>query len=289
MQRFMREKDLRRKRKLETKQAEYSKDSHTPCIIMKFPRLPQAQVGLLNNLESSSPSCDKQVGVGGFANVSSLLLSLSPRGRSGCPESFPLGIQMEKQARWACHLHKATEWDDGSSEIIGLTSSSEPHGQNQGPSGASRGRGWGWGVQVGERRQRLRLPWVPLENFATKTSSLVASCSAGVWCGGHPWLAGSTAIHPGPLLSTPGLAASFPCLHLLLTAETMHTASRNIFPEHCFYHAPPQIKNLQLWTSWTSPLSPIVMLCLTTWYFKKYFEFSSNTVKGRFLHKNLDL
>lgn len=41
-------------------------------------------------------------------------------------------------------------------------------------------------VSVGEWRQRLRPRWVPLENFATKTSSLVVSCSAGVWCGGHP-------------------------------------------------------------------------------------------------------
>lgn len=36
-QRFMRGKDTRKERKLETKQAEYSKGSHTPRIIMKFP------------------------------------------------------------------------------------------------------------------------------------------------------------------------------------------------------------------------------------------------------------
>lgn len=102
-------------------------------------------------------------------------------------------------------------------------------------------------LYVGEWRQQLEYAGFLWRILPRNPSSLVVSCSAGVWCGGHPRHAGSTvSTHPGPLLATPGLAASFPCLHLLLTAGTMHTASRNIFPEHCFYHAPPQLKNLQL-------------------------------------------
>ena len=226
-----------RKRKLETKQAEYSKDSHTPRIIMKFPRLPRAQVGLLNNLESSSPSCNKQVGVGGFANASSLLLSLSPRGRSGCPESFPLGIQMEKQARWACHLHKATECDDGSSEIVGLTSSSEPHRQNQGPSGASRGRGWGWGVQVNVGRWEEAATQTALGSFGEFWhEDLISGCLLFSWCvvwgtsmtcwlHCYPPVQGHSSPHLGLQLVFPAFTFSSqptPCTLLL------ETSSRNI-------------------------------------------------------------
>lgn len=186
MQRFVMEKDLCNKRKLETKQVEYSKDSHTPCIIMKFPWLPLAQVRLLNNLLSNSPSLCKQVGVGDFANVSSLLLSLFLIGRSGCPEGFPLHIQMEKQAPLTCHLHKVTEWDNGSSRTSRQLSPSVPCGQQWDPSGVE----WGWGMAVDEWtlkwRKAHRPHWVPLENDAMETSFLVESCSVNLWHGGCP-------------------------------------------------------------------------------------------------------
>lgn len=52
MQRFMRGKDTRKERKLETKRAEYSKGSHTPRITMRFLRLPLASVGPLTNLHA---------------------------------------------------------------------------------------------------------------------------------------------------------------------------------------------------------------------------------------------
>ena len=115
-------------------------------------------------------------------------------------------------------------------------------------------------------RQALRLHWVPLENDATKSSSLVGSCWVGLWRGGYPWHARAPrpSPSPGPLLSVPGLAASFPCLHLLLAVEAMHTATRNVFPKHCFSHVPPQIENLPWWKSQTSPLSPVDILRLTT-------------------------
>lgn len=99
MQRFMRGKDTRKERKLETKQAEYSKGSHTPRIIMKFPRLPLASVGPLTNLCSDSPFHCKQVG----ARASQTLPHLTSArplalGEGWAFQRLPSGIQMEKQA-----------------------------------------------------------------------------------------------------------------------------------------------------------------------------------------------
>lgn len=249
---FMKEKDSHRKRKLETKQAEYSKDSHMPRIIMKFPWLHLAQVGLLNNLYSNSSSFCKQLGVGAFANVSSLFLSLSARGRSGCPEGFPLGVQMEKQAPRACHLHKVTEWDNSNSGTSRWTSS-VPYGQCWGPLGISRG--WDGAEEYRQMsvdewtlkwRQALRLLWVPSENDAMETiasgwvlfSWFMAwgmSVACSLPC--HPL----ALVHSSPYL---GLQLVFPAFILSLPVGTGHTAARNIFLKYHFCYVSLQTESL---------------------------------------------
>lgn len=244
-----------KERKLETKEAEYSKDSHAPCITMKFPWLPLAQASFLNNLYSNS---SLPTGVwGSFANVSSLLLSLSLRGSSGCPECFPLGIQMEKQALRACHLHKVTEWDNGSSGTSRQTSSSVPYGQLLRPSGTSRE--WDGAEEPRQMsvdewtlkwRYILRLHWIPLQNDAIETSSLVGSCSVDFWYTEYSWHALSTTIplvqsHSSPYL---GLQLVFPNFTLSLQLEVCtllpETSSPNTIST---MYVPPQIENLLRW------------------------------------------
>lgn len=88
--------------------------------------------------------------------------------------------------------------------------------------GAEECRQMSVGEWTSKWRRALRLHRVPLENDATKSSSLVGSCSVGLWRGRYPWHARAPlpSSSPGPLLSIPGLAASFSCLHLFLAVET---------------------------------------------------------------------
>lgn len=264
MQRFMRERDSPKKKKLETKQAEYSKDSHIPHILMKFLWLHLSQVCILNTLYSNSPSLSKQVGRGRcFVNVSSLLLLLSLRGKSGCPEGFHLGIQMEKRVLSACHLHKVVEWDHGSS------------GTGQHTSFAK------WIVMVPQASQE--------DGMGLRSISKCHSSVNGLWNGGrhsdhtgflwkmtpqrpHLWLGPvqlimvwgmfmACSVHcrppsPGPFPFIPVLVAVFFWLHCLFPVGTVHVAARNIFLKHSFYHVPPQMANLLWWKSQTSHISP---------------------------------